>query len=152
MVLTLTQKEISLLKDLKGEEKLCIEKYKKHSASALDPQLKNLFAQIAQAEQQHFNTLTQIEDGAIPVLQGGPKNQLTFTATYGGVDTPDKQKDCYLCTDVLSTEKHTSHLYDTCLFEFKDESLRNILNHIQKEEQNHGKMIYDYMSVNGMYS
>ncbi len=54
--------------------------------------------------------------------------------------------------DVLATEKHASHLYDTCIFEFNDENARNALNHIQKEEQEHGKMIYDYMSVNGMYS
>ena len=26
------------------------------------------------------------------------------------------------------------------------------INHIQKEEQNHGKMIYDYMKANSMYS
>ncbi|MDE7300442.1 MAG: spore coat protein, partial [Lachnospiraceae bacterium] len=45
-----------------------------------------------------------------------------------------------------------SHLYDTCIFEFKDEGARNVLNHIQKEEQEHGKMIYDYMSTNSMYS
>ena len=32
-----------------------------------------------------------------------------------------------------------------------DENVRNILNHIQKEEQNHGKMIYDYMKANNMY-
>jgi len=29
--------------------------------------------------------------------------------------------------------------------------MRDALNHIQKEEQEHGKMLYDYMSVNGMY-
>ncbi len=26
------------------------------------------------------------------------------------------------------------------------------LNNIQKQEQNHGKLIYDYMAVNNMYS
>jgi hypothetical protein len=26
-----------------------------------------------------------------------------------------------------------------------------VLNAIQKQEQNHGKTLYDYMSVNGMY-
>ena len=148
----LTQKETSLLKDLKGQEKLCVEKYSKHSSCAVDPQLKNLFTQIAQVEQQHYNTLTQIENGTTPQQGAGSQNQPTFTATYGTQETPEKQNDSYLCNDVLSTEKHASSIYDTCIFEFKDENLRNVLNHIQKEEQNHGKMIYDYMSVNGMYS
>ena len=29
--------------------------------------------------------------------------------------------------------------------------VRDVLNHIQKEEQQHGKLLYDYMTVNGMY-
>lgn len=148
----LTQKETSLLKDLKDQEKLCVDKYTKHSSCAVDPQLKNLFSQIAQVEQQHLDTITQMESGTVPQPGGGSGNQPTFTAVYAAADTPDKQTDSYLCSDVLSTEKHASHLYDTCIFEFKDENLRTTLNHIQKEEQNHGKMIYDYMSVNGMYS
>ena len=47
----LTPKEASLLKDLKGQEQLCVDKYNRHAASANDPQLKNLFEQIAQVEQ-----------------------------------------------------------------------------------------------------
>lgn len=40
----LTPKEASLLKDLKGQEQLCVDKYNRHAASANDPQLKNLFS------------------------------------------------------------------------------------------------------------
>lgn len=147
----LTQKETELLKDLKGQEKLCVDKYTKHSSCASDTQLKNLFSNIAQVEQEHLNTITQIESGTVPQTGGGSQTIPTFTACYTA-ETPQKQTDAYLCSDVLATEKHASHLYDTCIFEFKDENLRKVLNHIQKEEQNHGKMIYDYMSVNGMYS
>ena len=32
--MVLTQKELTLIKDLKGQEKLCIDKYKKHAACA----------------------------------------------------------------------------------------------------------------------
>ena len=148
----LTQKETSLLKDLKGQEQLCVDKYTKHSSCAVDAQLKSLFTQIANVEQQHLNTITQIENGTVPSQGSGSEPKPTFTATYSTADSPDKQTDCYLCTDVLSTEKHASHLYDTCIFEFTDENLRNTLNHIQKEEQEHGKMIYDYMKTNCMYS
>ena len=147
----LTQKETSLLKDLKDQEKLCVDKYTKHSSCAVDPQLKNLFTQIAQVEQQHLQTLTQIENGSAPSSGGGSQPQPTFTATYSISDTPDKQNDSYLCSDVLSTEKHASHLYDTSVFEFKNESLRNTLNHIQKEEQKHGEAISQYMVSKGLY-
>lgn len=148
----LTQKEKDLLKDLKDQEQLCINKYTKHAYCANDGQLKNLFNQIAQTEREHLETITQIENGACPSVDGSSQKQTpTFTATYTVAQTPEKQDDCYLCSDVLSGEKHVSGLYDTCIFEFKDECLRNTLNHIQKEEQEHGKMIYDYMQANLMY-
>ena len=38
----LTQKEKELLKDLKGQEKLCVEKYSQHAAAANDEQLSQL--------------------------------------------------------------------------------------------------------------
>lgn len=156
--MTLSQKETELLKDLKGQEKLCIDKYTKHASSASDTQLKELFSQIAQTEQQHLDTLTQIEKGSVPQMQGSSQKQQkftptsSFTAAYGIGDNQEKQNDSYLCSDVLATEKHASSLYDTCIFEFKDEQARSALNHIQKEEQEHGKMIFDYMQANGMYS
>ncbi len=157
--MTLTQKESSLIKELKGQEKLCIDKYNKHAACAKDPQLKTLFTQLAQKEQEHLNTLTQIENGTVPQMPAcGEKNNNAcrggscFTATYAIAGNPDKENDCFLCTDLLATEKHASHLYDTCIFEFKDEGVRSVLNHIQKEEQEHGKKIYDYMAVNAMYA
>ena len=148
----LTQKETSLLKDLKGQEKLCIDKYNKSAQAAVDPQLKGLFSQLASVEQGHYNMLGQIEKGATvqPIAGGSAKQQ--FTDKYGVSDSPDKQNDCYLCTDLLTTEKHASSLYDTCVFEFRDDNVRKVLASIQQQEQEHGKMIYDYMSKNSMYS
>ena len=49
-------------------------------------------------------------------------------------------------------EKHVSGLYDTSIFEFSDPAVRQVLNHIQSEEQGHGESIYSYMHQNGMYS
>ena len=154
IILQLTQKELSLLKDLKGQEKLCVEKYTKYASSALDPQLKELFTSIANVEQQHLNTLTSIEQGGIPQNSQGTGQAIksTFSNTYGMGETPDKQSDCYLCSDLLADEKHVSSVYDTSIFEFREQVLRDALNSIQKEEQSHGKAIYDYMSVNNMYS
>jgi rubrerythrin len=147
----LTQKENTLLKDLKNSEQLCIDKYTKHSESAHDPQLKNLFSSLASDERKHLDTLTKIEGGTIPSASGTDSTMPTFTATYTGTANTDAKDDAYLCTDLLSGEKQVSHLYDTCIFEFKDERCRQALNHIQSEEQQHGKMIYDYMQANSMY-
>lgn len=149
--MNLTQKETSLLKDLKEQEQLCVDKYTKHASCAADPQLKNLFTEISQIEQQHLDMITQMESGTVPAPSGSQKEP-SFSATYGMAETPEKKADSYLCTDVLSNEKHVSHLYDTCIFEFRDENIRKDLNHIQMQEQSHGKMIYDYMAANGMYS
>ncbi len=150
----LTQKEMSLLKDLKSQEKLCVEKYTKYASLALDPQLKELFTGIANVEQQHLNTVTAIEKGETPSQNGssGQSFKTVFSSNYGLGDTPDKQADSYLCSDLLADEKHVSGLYNTCIFEFSQQNLRDSLNHIQKEEQEHGKAIYDYMSTNNMYS
>ncbi len=149
----LTQKETELLKDLKEEETLCVDKYSRHASCAKDAQLQSLFRQIAENEQHHLDTIVKMQQGEVPKMSSGSSSsQPTFSPTYRTADSEDKKSDRYLCNDVLSTEKHASHLYDTCIFEFKDENARNVLNHIQKEEQEHGKMIYDYMSTNSMYS
>ena len=58
-------------------------------------------------------------------------------------------KDC--CTDMLMTEKYVSGSYDTAIFEFVDPRIRNLLNHIQKEEQKHGESVFLYMQSKGMY-
>ena len=148
-----TQKECSLLKELKDQENLCIEKYTRASDAAVDGQLKGLFTHLADLERQHLDTLTQLENGAAPGFpSGGEKPLPAFTAVYSTAETPDKRTDCYLCTDALAGEKHVSALYDTGIFEFRDDTVRKALNHIQKEEQDHGKMIYNYMSVNSMYN
>ena len=149
-MLQLSQKEKTLLQDMKEQEQLCIDKYTKHAQCAKDPQLKNLFSQMATTENEHLNTLNQICSGTVPAPAGGSKTMPSFTAAYTA-ECEDMKNDKYLCSDALAIEKHASHLYDTCVFEFADENLRKTLNHIQKEEQDHGKMLYDYMNVNGMY-
>ncbi len=151
----LTQKETSLLKDLKDQEKLCTDKYRKYAETAHDPQLKTLFSDIANTEEGHYNTLVSMESGNVPVMSGKPSasgSSTTFNATYGMAETQEKKDDCYLCSDLLSTEKHAASLYNTCVFEFAQPVLRDTLNHIQTEEQGHGEQLYRYMKVNSMYS
>jgi spore coat protein CotF len=63
----------------------------------------------------------------------------------------DTQKNAYLCHDLLSAEKYVSGSYDTAIFEFRDSNIRQVLNHIQSEEQQHGEDIFNYMYSKGMY-
>ena len=147
----LTQKETSLLKDLKGQEKLCIDKYNKSAQSAVDPQLKNLFSKISGEEREHYEMLQKMEQGEIPAMPAEGGSTPSFSQTYTG-ETSEKKDDCYLCSDLLSMEKHVSHTYDTCVFEFTSDAARSVLNTIQKKEQEHGKALYDYMAANNMYA
>ena len=59
--------------------------------------------------------------------------------------------DASICSDLLMTEKYISGAYDTAIFECTDTKLRDTLNHIQKEEQQHGEGIFNYMESKGMY-
>lgn len=150
--MTLTQKETSLLKDLRNQEQLCVDKYSKYAAEAHDPQLRQLFEGIAGVERTHLNMLDQIGSGQAPMIRSESAATPSFQAFYPASQTPEKQADTYLCSDLLSTEKHVSALYNTCVFEFTQNDLRKVLNKIQTDEQYHGEQLWKYMSVNGMYS
>lgn len=152
MSFTLTQKETTLLKDLKEQEQLCADKYKKYAACAHDPQLSRLLNELSGIEQSHHQMLTDIESGQVPSHSSSGMQNTQFTATYQMAETPDKKDDAYLCSDLLTTEKHVSALYNTCVFEFTQPELRKVLNAIQTDEQVHGERLYSYMKTNSMYS
>ena len=150
----LTQKETSLLNDLKSQEQLCIEKYGKYAEAACDSELKNLFTSLKTNEEKHLDTINQILGGSevkMPAASPSAENaKLTCTPSSCSVEM--KQNDAYLCKDALSMEKHVSSVYNTATFEFSSPVLRDTLAHIQKEEQNHGEKLYNYLSCNNMYS
>ena len=151
--MTLTQKENALLSDLKSQEQLCIQKYGKYSEAACDPALKALFQSIKSTEESHLTTLSRILSGEEVTTAAAPtavSQKLNCPAS--SCSATEKDGDAYLCKDALAMEKHVSSMYDTSIFEFVSPSLRDTLNHIQKEEQNHGEQLYEYMSKNNMYS
>lgn len=152
--MTLTPKENDLLKDLKAQEELCVEKYGRYATAAHDSQLQNLLSKLQNEEQQHLDTITQIMNGGTPKVGPAPQSpQDNATATYGmGADPQNKKDDQFMCQDLLAIEKHASSAYNTSVFEFCNATLRDTLSHLQKEEQNHGKELYDYMAKNGMYN
>ena len=156
MQLKLTQKERMLLEDQKKHEQICIEKYTNYANQAQCPQLKQLFNNHAQLERTHLDTINQLLSGNIPQMNQ-QQNQGT-TQNTGNQNTGNTQqftgttKDTDMCTDMLMTEKYVSGAYNTAIFEFKDPNIRQILNHIQKEEQEHGEQIFNYMYQHGMYN
>jgi len=152
--LNLTQKERMLLEDQKNHEQVCIQKYLSFASQASDPQLQQLFRNYANQEQQHFNTINQILNGQIPNVSQNNQNMQSAPQLNPQSNHPSFQNkdDAELCKDLLMTEKYISGTYDTAIFEFSNSNIRQILNHIQKEEQQHGEGIFNYMQAHGMYS
>lgn len=155
MTVTLTQKERMLLEDQKSHEQICIEKYSNYANVAKDAQLKQICKNNEQIERTHLDTINQLLSGNVPAMsQGQSQNQNSMqnsnTNTNQTIQSNVPDKD--LCSDLLMTEKYVSGAYDTAIFEFKDTAVRDVLNHIQKEEQKHGESIFKYMESKGMYN
>lgn len=164
-MLNLTAKEKMLLEDEKSHEQLCVQKYQEYAQKASDPQLKSLFNELAQHEQQHLTSINQILSGTVPNVnqaqcqnQGNQNSNMQNSNTMPNMNLQSSQMNAYneqdkmLCQDSLSTEKYVSSTYNTAIFEFADKNIRQVLNHIQKEEQEHGEKIYNYMSQHNMYN
>ena len=150
--MNVTTKETDLLKDMKGQEQLCIDKYEKYAGEAIAPELKSLFTSLANVEREHLKTVNDMMAGKVSTPTGSSSQSSGTSAVKANyANEEDKKKDAFLCSDMLATEKHVSALYNTGVFEFSDVQARNMLNHIQTEEQQHGQRIYEYMNVNGMY-
>ena len=159
----LSTKERMLLEDEKSHEQLCVDKYNEYSNKASDTELKNLFSQLAQKEQQQLDSINQLLSGVVPNVnkqqgsqQGNQQNSsikqpLTNQSQINFGTNSYNEHDKMLCSDALSTEKFVSSTYNTAIFEFRDKNIRQVLNHIQKEEQEHGEKIFNYMSSHGMY-
>ena len=159
---TLTTKEKFLLEDQKSHEEFCIQKYSNYANLATDSELKNILNSNKKQEEEHLNTINQLLSGKVPSMsnsQGGggqSGNSSSGQSSSGSqlkiTSSTSQSTDKDLCSDLLMTEKFVSGAYDTSIFEFKDTNVRNILNHIQKEEQQHGESIYKYMESKGLYS
>ena len=67
--------------------------------------------------------------------QNNSNQQLTNQSPINSNVNNYNEHDKMLCSDSLSTEKFVSSTYNTAIFEFRDKNIRQVLNHIQKEEQ-----------------
>lgn len=151
MKLQLTTKEQGLLKDMKDQEELCVQKYEAYAARAKREELKALFLSIAETEREHLKTVNEMIAGTVTPVSGGVKADNAHCGAVSYANEAERAEDAFLLRDMLATEKHASSLYDVSVFEFTDPVARRVLNHIQSEEQQHGEQLYAYMHANGMY-
>jgi len=114
-------------------------------------QMQNTQMQNSQSQSSQMQNSQQNQQGqqsqqssSMPQAQQVSSGQ----SSAGGFKITDKE----MCIDMLSTEKYISGTYDTAIFEFKDPRIRDVLNHIQKEEQKHGETLFMYMQSKGMYN
>lgn len=152
--MNLTNKETDLLKDMKGAEELCIEKYTRYAREAKCPELKSLLNDLVDTEREHLKSINDLISGNEPtsVSSSIKANNDLCKACSVYQNEDDKKNDKFILSDMLSTEKHVSSVYNTGVFEFKSPMARKLLSHIQSEEQQHGEMLYAFMNANGMYS
>lgn len=161
---TLTTKEKGLLEDQKKHEQTCILKYSNYANLASDQQLKDIFNSNKQQEVDHVKSIDQLLSGQIPSINNQQSSNSTGQQSSFSTSQPSsssnsasnsssfKSSDKDLCSDILMTEKFVSGAYDTALFEFREPAVRDVLNHIQKEEQKHGESVFQYMESKGMYN
>ena len=151
MTQPLTQKERMLLEDQKKHEEICIQKYQTYAAQVQDPQLKQLLNSYAEQERQHLNTINQLLAGQVPPGNQSQQQPQSQPQPQTAAFNQARPQDAALLTDLLMTEKYVSGAYNTAIFEFTCPQRRAILNHIQKEEQQHGEGLFQYMQAHGMY-
>ena len=151
--MVLTEKEQTTIEDLRTQEQSCIEKYKRYGQEAKDPVLRDLFGNLQQEEEKHYNSLGQVLNGTVPSCNCNDRDGAQYQpkATYDSLtNSEDKKNDCFLATDCIGTEKMVSGTYNNDVFAFGDSKVRKLLADIQIEEQNHAEMLYKYKTVNGM--
>lgn len=152
MDFTLSQKETMILEDGKSQEDLCVKKYQSFATQAKDPELKSLFNKLANEEQHHLNIIDDLLKGKAPDLSHKGKGEVATPINNNEKLTFSSPQDALLCSDLLATEKYVSGFYDTGVFEAANKPVRDALQHIQKEEQHHGELLFNYMNSNGMYN
>ena len=147
----LNQKETQLITELKNQEELCLQKYNFYAKQAKDPELKSLFRKISKHEQNHYDMLTELTTGTVPHIRTKSPTAVKYEpkATHPG-DQACKDFDKFLCTDVIATEKYVATTYNNDLFYFASPEVRNVLNAIMTDEQNHAEMIWKYKVANKM--
>lgn len=141
----LKPQEAQLVTDLKTQEELCVQKYNFYATQAKDPELKDLFKKLSKYEQNHYDMLNDLLSGTVPHIKVKSPLAVDYEpkSAHPG-DKACKDFDKFLCTDIIATEKYVATAYNNDLFYFASPEVRNVLNAIMTDEQNHAEMIWKY--------
>lgn len=123
----------------------------------LNGQVPTMSSSVSQSNQQSGMQSSMTASSSSPSQgitnqQSSMQSSTTASSLSSSQGGTNNQSDSALCNDMLMTEKFVSGAYDTAIFEFTDTNVRQALNHIQKEEQEHGNGIFQYMQSKGMYN
>ncbi len=146
----LNQKETQLITELKNQERLCVSKYGFYAEQAKDSELKKLLKTLKNKEEKHLEMLEKLLAGEIPKsARSSVSEKYEPTVSHGGTQE-EKEFDKFLCTDLIATEKYVAIDYNNDLFYFASTEVRNVLNAIMTDEQNHAEMLWKYKVANDM--
>ena len=162
MDVQLTQKEQMYLQDMLSM-KSCVSRNTPTTPSKLKiPSFSSCFANMNNTKSSTMTASLQLLQGQAPSMtsgqqggqsrQGGQQQWQSMPGSQvSGYSGLTGQSDAQLCQDALTTEKYISGAYDTAIFESANPVVRQTLQHIQQEEQQHGEGIFHYMHARGMY-
>lgn len=156
MQIQLSQQERKVLEDHKKHEEVCIRKYEQYAEQAGDPQLRSMFYQFADQERQHYRSLDHLLQGRQPTVgdqsgrqqRSGPPDGPAAENRHDGRQQRDS--DALMCRDAMMMEKFISDSYDGGIFGSTNPVVRQTLQHIQREEQEHGEGLLNYLQDHGL--
>ncbi|MDW7675171.1 MAG: spore coat protein [Bacillota bacterium] len=142
----LTQKEQRFLQEALKHEEVCIAKYGQYANQVKDPKIKQMFQQLQQKEQQHYQTISGLlgQNAANQQMQAGGQ-QMNQNQGGGQISEQD------ILQDMLMTEKYVSDSYNMTVLDSLNQQMRQQMQHIQNEEQQHANQIVDAMIQKGYY-
>lgn len=149
--MALTNKEKEYIKEDLNSEYLCIRKYEQYASIAADPQLKQMFTDLASKERTHADTLKGMLIGSNITPQNILESYNSPTGDQSNIQNSLGITDAQLLNDALSTEKYVSSAYNTSVLETMDPKIRKQLQDIQQEEQAHADTLFNAMHSRGWY-
>lgn len=140
--------ELYVLHNLMGAVETHIKRYDFCENKTPDPRLKALIAMLREQDEEHYKMLAQLEQDIIPMVERNEReNHLKVPEGKGKGTTIDAR----YCTDLFEGEKSLSSEIDQAIFKIRDSAVRNVLNYIQKQQQEHGRLLGQYMDEELMY-
>ena len=174
----LTSKEKTLIADTLTAEEICNQKYKYYSANASDQEVRDLFSDLVQQEDQHvqmlndalngnfdieaaqersssFRQQSQKQSGKSDIKMTNKKSDMEIANTaMSAKNTKDVEglDDRQILQDSLMTIKHLSGNYDISILEAANNEVFQTLEQIQHDKHLHKQEIFQLMNQKGWYS